>query len=730
MSNARELLTSLSRDIRDQFVAEKRVLTFSDYIDLVARDPRRQLRTSAQYIVDAIDHFGTREVVYPWGSVKRFCVFDQPWQTGDQALVGQETAAAAFVATLRSFVRDGSSRKVVLLHGPNGSAKSTMLRCLGRGLQQYSLLPEGALYRFSWIFPANSSGRGGIGFGGEVRLETVDSYATWPDDRLDARLGDELRDHPLLLLPIEARRELIKTWTRDVPDLTVGDYLLQGDLSPKNRAIYDALLASAQGNYMHVMRHVRIERFAIAQRYRCGWVTVEPQMSADAQERQVTADRSLAALPPSLQTVALYEASGELVGANRGLLEFDDLLKRPLEAFKYLLTMVERGSIALGANTLPLDVTCVGSANDIHVAAFREHPDFASFLARMEFVRVPYLRDYRQETQLVEGWLREAARGKHVAPHTAYVLALWAVLTRMRKPREDAFADELREFVRGLTPLAKAELYADGQSDAGAPPADVLPRLWEESQLGPAYEGRVGASPRELQTILLGAIERGDYVSPLVVLDEIKKLCQQHANYEFLRLEAQAGGFYDAITQIDVVRERLMDRVDSDARAALSLVDEREHGRMFARYVDHVTHAVRKEKIRNETTGKLEEPDAALMKEVETALGVASTSAAFRDKLISAIGAWAIDHPGQRPDVQQLFASHVASLKKAYYDAHRLEITQGIASLARFLRGETLPAAERPAAERATQTLWSLGYAEPSARDLIGALARARYRAA
>ena len=46
-------------------------------------------------------------------------------------------------------------------------------------------------------------------------------------------------------------------------------------LSPKNRAIYDALLASYHGDYLQVLRHVRIERFEISHRYRTGWVTVE-----------------------------------------------------------------------------------------------------------------------------------------------------------------------------------------------------------------------------------------------------------------------------------------------------------------------------------------------------------------------------------------------------------------------------------------------------------------------
>jgi len=60
-----------------------------------------------------------------------------------------------------------------------------------------------------------------------------------------------------------------------------------------------------------------------------GAVTVEPQMSVDADYRQVTADKSHGALPGALQNLSLYEPFGPLVTGNRGVIEFSDLLKRP-----------------------------------------------------------------------------------------------------------------------------------------------------------------------------------------------------------------------------------------------------------------------------------------------------------------------------------------------------------------------------------------------------------------
>jgi serine protein kinase len=749
------ILGALGDRIRDDFAQARRVLSFAEYLREVAAAPARHLRTSAQYIVDAMDHFGTAEVRYPWGTATRFRIFDAPWATSgadpssDVTLFGQEAAQAHVYRQLRTFVQDGSPRRVLLLHGPNGSAKSTFIRCLGRGLEHYSTLPEGALYRFVWIFPSQRSTKGGIGFGGDARAasDAAETFAHLPDDAIDARVVDDLRDHPLLLVPPAERGPLIDGMLAAVGAAApasgafiVGDYLRHGTLSPKNRTIFEALLASYHGDYLRVLRHVQVQRFDIAQRYRTGWVTVEPQLSVDATERQLTADRSITALPPSLQSVALFEYGGDVVGANRGFIEYDDLLKRPLEHYKYLLTTVERGALAMSSATLPLDLCFVGSCNEIHLTAFREIPDFPSFRGRLELVRVPYIRDVGHETALYAARLRESAGGRHVAPHTAYVAALWAVMTRMRKPDASKYPSALAPIVDALTPRAKAELYATGRTppDLAADRARELGlaigRLWHEFDDDAAYEGRIGASPRELLAVLHTAIDRaqGGHVSPLVVLEEIAELCRQTSLYEFLRIEPLPGGFHDVDAMLAATRAALLDRVDEEVRAALGLVEEREHTRLFDRYVQHVTHYLRKEKVRNPTTGALDEPDAGMMREVERTLEITAGGAdAFRQGLIAKIGAWSIDHKGERPVPTEIFADLVRKLRDAYYDKQKDLVRRGAGELLRRLTDHEaeLSAEAAARAEAAEQRLIEHhGYQRASARELVSALVGDRYR--
>jgi serine protein kinase len=639
---------------------------------------------------------------------------------------------------LKSFVRDGRPNKLVLLHGPNGSAKSTFIRCLGRALEHYSTLEEGALYRFSWIFPAQKSSRGGIGFGGaNPALDSIDSFAYLPDEELDARLGDELRDHPLLLLPLDERQKLFEQLLGSKA-AGVSDYLRLGSLSPRNQSIYEALLASYQGDIVQVLRHVRVERFEISHRYRQGWVTVEPQLSVDATERQITADRSLSALPPSLQSVSLHEYGGEVVGANRGVIEYDDLLKRPLEHYKYLLTTVERGALSMQSATLFLDLVFVGSCNDIHLSAFREMPDFQSFKGRIELVRVPLLLDVRHEQALYAERLREAAGGRHVAPHTAYVAALWAVLSRMRKPQIERFPSTLAEVIGKLTPIEKVELYSIGQVPDDLSPdrarelASHAKDLFHESDTYPIYEGRVGASPREMQTVLLAAAgsTRYEYVSPLVVLDEIVELTKQVSLYEFLRQDVQAGGYHDHKKLADVARGRLFDKIDDEVRVAVGLVEESEYARVFDRYVSHAMHVIKKEKVRD-PSGRMMDPDDNMMREVERTLEINSKADEFRQSLIAKIGAWSLDHRGQKPVLGEIFPDLLRRLRDAYYDRHKKVIAKGITDLVAYLAGNEghLSADTKARTETGLAMLVSrFGYTRESARDLVGALASLRYR--
>jgi predicted Ser/Thr protein kinase len=738
-----EQLRALGDSIRDAFVKNRRVMSYAEYLQLVEQKPLLQLRSAEQYLRDTFDHFGSEQVEYPWGKVRRFKLFDCPWADGRDRLIGQEEVQNKIYRALSNFVNEGAANRLVLMHGPNGSAKSTLVQCMGRALQHYSALDEGALYRINWIFPGQKVSKSGIGFSGAGYDAAAhgDTFAYLPDEMIDAKLVDELRDHPLFLLPGDRRRAMMAELLGAHPEaasFVLSDYLQYGQLSHKNRAIYEALLTSYQGDYLKVLRHVQVERFYIQHRYRTGFVTVEPQLAIDAVERQITADRSVAALPSALQSVVLFEYGGELVGANRGLIEYSDLLKRPLEAYKYLLTTVERSTVALSSAILFLDIVYIGTSNEVHLSLFKEIAEFQSFKGRLELIRVPYLLDYLQEQKIYEQKLREAASNRHIAPHCAYVVALWAVLTRMRKPLAERYPKEVADLVARLTPLDKAELYASGRTPDNFNPEQSrelrarLGDLWRESDAYPNYEGRTGASPREIQTVLLNAANSPQYgyVSPLAIFDELDDLVKNVTVYEFLKQEALPGGYHENKKFIHLARERWLDRVDEEVRDSLGLVEETEYVKWFERYVSHVMYWTKNEKVRNPTTGRVEDPDEEMMREVERTIEVKGRGDDFRNRLIARIGAWSLDHPNEKPDYARIFPDYFKKLRAAYFEQQRKVVKRGVEELAAFLTqgARSLDEAAKRRAKDSLDTLINrYGYIEASARDAVTVLARARY---
>jgi predicted Ser/Thr protein kinase len=737
---------TIREEVKARFEAQKRVLSFGEYLDLVQDNPRGHTRDAARYLKDCMDFFGSYDVERPAESLRRWKLFDLEFglhDSGHQAelrlrdrLAGNEAAQEAFYRILDGFEREGRANRLVLLHGPNGSAKSTFTACLMRGLEAYSDTDAGSLYRFSWIFPRTREG-GGIGFGtSSDEFGKGDSFAHLPDDRIIAKLESSVREHPLLLLPRDVRQPLIANVYEEagLPE-AAPDWVWTGQLSRKNQQIFQALLTAYRGDLERVLAHIQVERFYISRRYRVGAVTIGPQMSVDASERQITADRSIESLPASLSALTLFEPMGELVDASGGIVEFSDLLKRPLEAWKYLLLAIENGEVSLPMSNLPINAVMIASSNELHMSAFRQHPEHNSFRGRIVRIRMAYLLDVHREREIYDGQLVPQIP-KHVAPHTTYVAALWSVLTRLRKPDASQFTDsDLGTIAASLTPLEKADLLADGlvparfEADQGKILAGGIEEVELQGAASSDYEGINGASPREIRMLLLDAAADFEEpcVSPVTFLTRLAEFCDRD-DYEFLK-EQPDGAYRDHAAFVEVVQERWLDIVEGELRAASGLIDEQSHLGLFDRYMTHVSHWVKKERIFNPVTGKDEDADVDLMKSVEEKLG-ADDAQAFRNELLSGVAAWAIDHPEQDVDYEALFPRYIEQLRQAYFDDRHGQVGEiGQAIVALLRDDDTLDEDEREAAQQALQVLIGVyGYERSSAKVALGALVDARYR--
>ena len=738
-------LGKITAEVQSKFTEERRVLSFHEYLELFSEDPVRYSRDAASYVRDMFDFYGREEIRRPWGTLSRFKLFQLPFLERVDAqrdgLVGQEHVQAEIYRVLNNFVQEGRPNRLLLLHGPNGSAKSTVAACMMRALEHYSTVPEGALYRFHWVFPNQSKLKGAIGFGGKraVAISTSDSYAHLPDDEIDARLFIEVRDHPLFLIPQQERKGLVErlygalSTTKPPPR-----WILKGSLSHKSKQVFDALLTSYEGSLDQVLRHVQVERYFISRRYRTGAVTLGPQLSVDAGERQLTADRSLHALPSSLQSVTLFEAHGELVEAAGGVLEFSDLLKRPLDAFKYLQITAETGEVALSSQNVQVNCVLLASGNEVHLSAFREHPEYESFRGRLELVRVAYLRSWRDEMSIYDAQVAAHVRG-HVAPHATAMAAMFAVLTRMRRPNPEHYHDSVKSLIADLSAIEKLDLFTDGvapvhlSEEAAASLRALIPELYSETDGVPIYEGSVGASPREMRTVLLDAAQnpRFSCLSPFAVLEELEHLCQRRNEYGFLQEDPLPGGYHDTEQFLEVLNSRLHDSLEDEFRVASGLVDETRYSDLFDRYVTHVSFWVKGEKLRNPVTGQYEDPSQQLMEEVEALLGASDDPEQLRHALIGTIAAWAIDHPDEPVVNSRVFADHIRRMRNAVFEERRTALAKLCRDLVILLReeGKGLSNVQVKAAQEMLGGLIErFGYNEASAGDAATSLLRERFR--
>jgi predicted Ser/Thr protein kinase len=750
--HAASQVKAIAEHVEQRFRSGRRVLSFAEFLELFDSQPVRYSRDSSRYLRDVFDHYGTTKVKYPWGDATRYKLFDIPWEPPPatplpegalprSALIGQEHVQEEIYRALSNFVREGRPNRLVLLHGPNGSAKSTIAQCMMAALEHYSTLDDGALYRFHWVFPTQKTIRGSLGFGHDSNKTSgkgVDSYAHLSDEEIDAKLMVEVRDHPLFLIPTADReRLLLAAYKRLGAAEPPNEWILRGQLSHKSQQVFEALLSSYDGSYAEVLKHVQVERYFITRRYRTGAVTIGPQLSVDAGERQITMDRSLQSLPASLQAVTLYEAKGELIDAAGGLLEFSDLLKRPLDAFKYLQLSVETGEVALTAQNVQLNCVMMGSANELHLDAFREHVEFASFRGRLDLVRVPYLRSYEQERLIYDTHVAPQVR-RHVAPHSTEIAAVFAVLTRMRKPNPDRYSRGVGAIISALSAVEKADLYSLGKSperldaDSQRLLRAAIKEVWTESDTYPIYEGRIGASPREMRVALLDAAQSPMFrcLNPQAVLDEIDALCERRNEFEWLQQDAVGGGYHEVKVFRDVLFGRLLQSSEYELYVASGLVKEEQYVELFDRYVQHVNVWVKKERLYNRVMQRHEEPDDKMMAEVERLLDVKIEADEWRRQLISAIAAWAIDHPGQKVDATVVFPQHLRRMREAIFGDRRQEVANIARDVVLVVReeGVGLDAERRREAEGTIERLIArFGYCRSCAGDVASLLVRKRF---
>ncbi|MEM9859982.1 MAG: serine protein kinase [Myxococcota bacterium] len=583
--------------------------SFEDYLGIVRERPT-VTRNAFQRIYDMVVSYGEEEYIDNKKRLVRYPFFSDPIDHGKDGIFGLDIPLMRLVHVLRAASQNyGPEKRIILLHGPVGSSKSTIARLLKKGLEAYSRTDEGALYTYEWV------GLEGTGLAGG-----------------DATFPCPMHDEPLRLIPIEWREKVMA-------ELKLGNdehrIKVKGDLNPACRYIFRELLDKYDGDWGKVVNnHVRVKRLLLSEQDRIGIGTFQPKDEKNQDSTELTGDinyRKIAEYGSDSDPRA-FNFDGEFNVANRGIIEFVEVLKLDV-AFLYDLlgaTQEQRIKPKKFAQT-DIDEVIIGHTNEAEYKKLMNNEFMEALRDRTIKIDVPYITKMSEEVKIYQkDFSAERLRGKHVAPHTLEVAAMWAVLTRLEEPKKHQ-----------LTVLQKMKLY-DGKELPGYT-QDNVKELRKET----TREGLDGVSPRFIQDKISNALVRdGDegYINPFMVLNELEKGLQHHS---LISGDEQKKRYQELI---GVVKSEYDDIVKNEVQRAISS-DEEAITRLATNYVNNMRAYLMKQKVKNKYTGKDEEPDEHLMGSVEEKIGIdEGLKDDFRREILNHIGHYALEKKPFRYD--------------------------------------------------------------------------------
>src|SRR5881409_3975557 len=548
---------------------------------------------------------GTREYYEYKKKIIHYNFFDDKEHGGIDAIFGLDIPLMKLVNVFKSAAqRYGTEKRVLLLHGPVGSSKSTIVRLLKKGLEDYSRTPEGALYTFVWVLQ------------GEIGRKKIDQIEVIPCP---------MHEEPLNLIPGELRPEVLRMLNEGKPE---GEkVLLEGDLCPSCRQTYRELVLRYGGDWTKIVSHVRVRRLILSEKDRVGIGTFQPKDEKNQDSTELTGDinyRKIAEYGSDSDPRA-FNFDGEFNVANRGLIEFIEVLKLDVAFLYDLLGASQEHKIKPKkfAQT-DIDEVIIGHTNEPEYRKLQHNEFMEALRDRTVKIDIPYITKLAEEIKIYQkDYNPSRIRGKHIAPHTIEMASMWAILTRLEEPKK---AD--------LTLLQKLKLY-NGKTLPGFT-EDSIKELRKEA----VREGMDGISPRYIQDKISNALVSNaliSYVNPFMVLNELESGLKHHS---LIKSEDQRKRFGELLT---VVKQEYEDIVKNEVMRAIS-ADEDAIAKLCGNYIDNIKAYTQREKVRNKYTGQYEEPDERLMRAIEEKIDIPeSRKDDFRREIMNYIGALAIE---------------------------------------------------------------------------------------
>lgn len=604
MASTSQLLENIQKQYFDkEFGALNWVGNFEDYLEVVKKDPR-VLRSSYQRLYDMILSFGVEEYEDSRKKMTHYTFFSDPLENGKDAVYGLDAYLMKLMNSIKAAaLRYGTEKRVLLLHGPVGSSKSTIVRLLKKGVEHYSLKDEGALYTYEWL--------------------DIPKFFEDPENSPREMIPCPMHEEPLHLVPVNVRSEFLD----DLLGKKRDGLTIDGTLCPTCRQIYTALFKLYSGDWRKILKHIRVRRLLLSEKDRVGIGTFQPKDEKNQDSTELTGDinyRKIAEYGSDSDPRA-FNFDGEFNVANRGIIEFIEMLKLDVAFLYDLLSASQEHKIK--PKKFPqtdIDEVIIGHTNEPEYKKLQNNEFMEALRDRTVKVDIPYITKLSEEIKIYKkDYNNEKIRGKFIAPHTIEMAAMWAVLTRLETPKK---AD--------LTAVQKMKLY-DGKLIPGYT-EDNVRELRKEA----VREGMGGISPRYVQDKISNAIVKfpeETTVNPFMVLNELESGLDHHS----LITDEELKKKYRELIQL--VKKEYTEVVKNEVQRAIS-ADEEGIKRLFANYIDNVKAYVQKEKVKNKYTGEDEEPNEKLMRSIEEKIDIPdSRKEDFRREIMNYIGALSLE---------------------------------------------------------------------------------------
>ncbi|MEK4980627.1 PrkA family serine protein kinase [Bacillus sp. FSL K6-6540] len=531
--------------------------TFREYIEILKKDPSPAMTAHAR-VYDMIESYGFEES----GGQKKYKFFEQEIFGLDRAV--EKLVEEYFHSAAR---RLDVRKRILLLMGPVSGGKSTLVTMLKRGLEKHSRTDRGAVYAIA---------------------------------------GCPMQEEPLHLIPTELRPEIEK-------ELGVR---IEGNLCP-------ACQLRLKTEYGGDIEKVEVERILISEENRVGIGTFSPSdpKSQDIADLTGSIDFSTITEYGSESDPRAYRFDGELNKANRGLMEFQEMLKCDEKFLWNLLSLTQEGNFKAGRFALiSADELIVAHTNESEYKAFIANKKNEALQSRMIVMPIPYNLRVSDEEKIYSKLISQSdMKHIHIAPHALRSAAIFSVLTRLKETKK-----------QGMDLIKKMRMY-DGVEVEGYKEADL-----KEMQNEYLEEGMSGIDPRYVINRISSALIKQDLqcINALDMLRAIKDGLDQHASIAKEERERY-------LNFIAAARKEYDDLAKKEVQKAFVYSFEESAKTLFENYLDNIEAFCNWTKIRDPLTDEEMDPDERLMRSIEEQIGVSENAKkAFREEIMIRISAY------------------------------------------------------------------------------------------